>query len=86
MYHPVTIKPRFLHGPPPSLYSSTRFMSNKSVAHPQKVCQMNIILCFQEMKKGKWMCKEVFIIQTINRREQPLNASKRDDSVSVWLR
>ena len=42
-----------------------RFMSNKSVAHPQQVCQMNVILCFQEMKKGEWMWKEVFIIQTI---------------------
>ena len=27
-------------------------MSNKSVAHPQQVIQMNVILCFQEMKKG----------------------------------
>ena len=47
-------------------------MSNKSVAHPQQVIQMNVIFCFQEMKKRKWMGKEVFIIQTINWREQPL--------------
>ena len=26
-------------------------------------------MCFQETKKGKWMWKEVFIIQTINRRK-----------------
>ena len=28
------------------------------------------------MKKGEWMWKEVFMIQTINRRKQPLSTSK----------
>ena len=61
-------------------------MSNKSVVHPQQICQINVILCFQETNKGEWMWKEVFIIQTINQRKQPLNTSKRDDSVLVWIR
>ena len=48
---------------PPSFYFLARFMSNKYVEHPQQVCQMNAIFCFKEIKMGKWMCKEVFIIQ-----------------------
>ena len=83
MYHPVTINPSFLHLHPPSLYSLTRFMSNKSVDHPQQVGQMNVIFFPQEMKKGKGIWKEVFIIQTINRREQPFNTIKRYDSFAV---
>ena len=61
-------------------------MSNKSMAHPQQVIQMNVIFCFQEMKKGEWTWKKVFIIQTINRREQPLNTSKRGDYVLVLVK
>ena len=46
MYHPVTINPSSFHWHPPSLYSLTRFMSNKSVVHPRQVCQINVIFSF----------------------------------------
>ena len=34
---------------------------------------------FQDMNKGKWMWKEVFMTQTINQRGQPLSTNKRDN-------
>ena len=30
--------------------------------------------------------KEVYMKQTINQRNQPLSTSKRDDSISEWIR
>ena len=84
----------------PSCYDKTQLPSLTSTqlvlfdeVHVKEICVppttsrvngRNIV--FQETKKGKWMWKEVFMIQTINQREQALSTSKRDDSVSGWLR
>ena len=35
-------------------------MSNKSADHLQQVGWMNVMFSFQEMKKGKWMWKDVY--------------------------
>ena len=59
----------------------------KQFCGPPSTSQVNEFnFFFQETKKGKWTWKEVFMKRTINQRKQPLNTSKRDDSVSEWLR
>ena len=47
---------------------------------------MNIKFFFQDIKKGKWIWKEVFMTQTINPKWQPLSMRKRDDCVFVYLK
>ena len=65
----------------PSLTSTQLVLFDR--VHVKQVCgppstsrsnECNIF--FQEMKKGEWIWKEVFMIQTINQREQSLNMSK----------
>ena len=46
--------------------------------------ECNIV--FPRNEEGELDVERGVIIQTINRREQALNKSKMDDSVSVWLR